>query len=87
MPFSVHVQKLSDLFQMGVDGANVVFVILWNVHQAVRATTIHVFKQGWHLLDWLRNDRSEIYYLIDWVGSIRIDTLKLICQRVTVKIW
>ena len=29
---------------MGVDGANVVFVISGNFHQAVRATTVNVFE-------------------------------------------
>ena len=71
MPFSVHVRKLSDflllrksgLFQMGVklDGANVVFVILWNFHQAVRvAAIVTVLKHGWILIIWQRNDISEI---------------------------
>ena len=43
------------------NGAKVVFVILWNFHQAVRtAAIVTVLKQGWRLIDWLRNSISEI---------------------------
>ncbi len=51
------------MFQLGVnlDGAKVVFVILWNFHQAVRvAAIVTVLNQGWCLIGWLRNGRSKI---------------------------
>lgn len=52
------------LFQMGVniDGANVVFVIVWAFHQAVRvAAVVNSLKQGCCLMDWLRIGRCLFY--------------------------